>query len=86
MLYLHCIIVGTYASPRLSSVNLESIVTIIDDEAGAGQFGFSTPNITAAEGSSPITIVINRIGANVGSVTLQLSVTEGRRDGSERMS
>lgn len=77
--------VGNYSSPRLSSVNLDAIVTIIDDEAGAGEFGFFTPNITVNEANTLVQIIITRIGANVGSVTLQLSVTPGRRDGSERM-
>lgn len=76
---------GNFSSPRLSTVNVESITTIIDDEAGAGEFGFSTTNVTVDEGSTFVA-VITRIGANVGSVSLQLFITEGRRDGSKRLS
>ena len=82
--YLH---IGNYSSPRLSTTNVQSVVTIIDDEAGAGEFGFSTPNVTVDEEQSPLVgVVITRIGANVGTVSLHLFITDGRRDGSKRMS
>lgn len=71
-------------SPRLSSIGTQSIVTIIDDEAGAGEFGFSVANVTVLESQGTVSVDITRIGANIGSVTLQLSTTNGRRDGSQR--
>lgn len=78
-------LVGNDSSPRLSSIDVQSVVTIIDDEAGAGEFGFSTPNVTVSEEQSPLVeAVITRIGANMGTVTLRLFITDGQRDGSKR--
>jgi len=63
-------------SPRLSSTNLSSLVTIIDDEGGAGRFQFSPTSPTALEGT-PKPITIAREGGSAGRVTVIVRTSDG---------
>ena len=62
-------------SPRLSSVNTTTSITIVDDEGGAGQFRLSTTTATLTEGSS-FTFSIERIGGTSGTVSVLVQTQE----------
>lgn len=62
-------------SPRLSSVNTTTSITIIDDEGGAGQFQLSPITATLTEGST-FNFNVLRLGEARGSVSVLVQTQE----------
>ena len=62
-------------SPRLSADNTTAIVSIVDDEGGAGLFQLNPISATASEGSSVSFSVIRSRGTN-GQVSIMLQTLE----------
>lgn len=65
----------TATSPRLSSVNTTTRVTIIDDEGGAGQFQLTPTTATLTEGST-FNFNVLRLGGASGSVSVLVQTQE----------
>lgn len=63
------------ASPRLSTINITTSVTIVDDEGGAGQFQLTPTALTIAEGST-MTFSVLRSGGASGRVSLLVQTVE----------
>lgn len=62
-------------SPRLSTVNTSTTISIIDDEGGAGQFQLSPLTARAAEGSLLVFHVV-RSGGSMGRVAVDLQTVQ----------
>lgn len=76
---------GSFATPRLATPTPRAMVTIVDGEGGAGVFEFVVAETSIQEDGSPLAQgVVNRTAGSVGVVTVQLSITEERADGSQR--
>ena len=72
-------------SPRLATPIATVPVTIIDQEGGAGIFEFVNSSITLSEEGSPLAQgFVRRTEGLLGTVSVQLTLTEARADGSTR--
>ena len=65
----------TFASPRLSSSNLSALVTILDDEFGAGEFQLSPTTASVVEGSI-FPFMVRRSRGSTGQVSVRLSTVQ----------
>ena len=66
------------SSPRLSTTGtLSTLLTIIDDEAGAGLFRLQPTSDTVEEESGRVSFSILREGGNQGRVTVMVETVEG---------
>lgn len=74
----HCT-TGTSRSPRLASTGLSALLTIIDDEAGAGLFRIQPTTATVDEESERerVSFTILREGGSQGRVTVMVTTVEG---------
>ena len=73
----------TTQSPRLSSSDLSALLTIIDDEAGAGLFRIQPTADTILEESGRVSFSIQREGGSQGRVTVMVATVDGNPDSSE---
>ena len=73
----------TTKSPRLSSSDLSALLTIIDDEAGAGLFRIQPKADTIMEESGRISFSIQRVGGSQGRVTVMVATIDGNPDSSK---
>ena len=72
-------------TPRLATPIQTVPVTIIDQEGGAGVFEFVNSFVTLSEEGSPLAqALVKRTGGLLGTVSVQLIVTEARADGTTR--
>ena len=75
-LFLNTGVAGS--SPRLSTTGpLSALLTIIDDEAGAGLFRLDPTSDTVEEGAGRVSFSISREGGNQGSVAVMVQTVEG---------
>ena len=72
---------GTASSPRLSSTeSLSALLTIIDDEAGAGLFRLQPTTHTVQEESGRVSFSILREGGSQGRVTIMIQTVDGNAE------
>ena len=75
------------SSPRLTTVGtLSALLTIIDDEGGAGLFHIEPTSDTVDEESGRFSFSVFRVGGNQGRVTVVVQTLEGNTlDDSKRL-
>lgn len=66
---------GTFTSPRLSTLNVTALVTILDDEFGAGQFQISPLTASVDEGSV-FSFTVRRSQGSTGGVSVRVSTVQ----------
>ena len=77
---------GSSTSPRLSSTGATAILTIIDDEGGAGLFRLSPTQDTVEESSQRISFSVLREGGSQGRVSVLVNTVEGNTETTGRIS